>query len=942
MAQEPGPNQPYDPCPPESSLVPQCMDGSRICFNYNNAEFVCSPDYCWASGVIDDNAGIPASGVVTDQIIEIGSTYTITQGVVFKNCVFNMLGDSRINISPVTSGSAITKVTFQDCTFFNCYNMWQGIFVDASAAFKGLEFTFSNNIIEDAYIGLSLYELNSTYIIIDNSFRNNYIGISNLRQNGSALNASVVRNTFNQSVGLVTRTGSLLSTSMSGYPSSEAGIKYIRAITAVGATPTPSTAIASTANTFSCLTYGLETEAGVVTSTNNTFQDIKIFGIWATDGTMRASRCRFTGTGYRGIMTIGATLTATNNSFNGKCKEGIHAAGNINAEQLSVTGNNFTIAYNTWIYGIFIERPQANAGTHCTVAWNTFAVTASGGLACIYVADYSDATDVTQVAINSMTINDATGGGSGISVLMGNSDNFIVHDNNIHYGTICTAANFGISLFSAQNPSIGHLISYNNLSGIDVTSDPNHYAMTCGFHASRVQHTTFCENTINQSYRGFHFIAENDINLRENHLNTHYLGLRIDGGSGARIGIQGGCGNQWALDPNACINYAASVQSGANPLASRFIVPEGNVLPWLPPNNKLDPNPSLGMNWFHTGLYTQDYCNLSSMIAPTRKVTPYEKEVIIGTSTSSGVNLWELKLQSYTKLELFPSLRPSGSPEATFFYSSGNAIFGPFAQITQRIRNALTLSTIDQLAFDTSRNLIVQTLDNLELLDSSMDYSTMSNLSNLWFAQRAVLLQKAAVNALNEVALESIRNLQLDTILQSTLIYNAALATVQPYEAARKTLNELRIRHLLGQPMTQALYERALLLAQQDAASVGYANREVLPFLAPCDQALFPENEETDHERNETGNQVSLSPAGGIQVAPNPTGGLTELSLPQNTGGFIEAYNTNGEKMKTFSVDPGSTKMSLDLGNAPTGLYWLVFLDQTGKIIGRAKISIAH
>lgn len=928
--------QPYNPCPSTWFLSPQCFDGFRSCEYYS--QFPCSPNYCWASGGISNNAGIPTNGIVQNKTIEIGGVYTITQGVTFLNCVFKMHGDSRINLSPLN----ITNITFQGCTFLGCGEMWQGIFVDASAT-PHTYFKFWGNTIEDAYNGLNLDEM-APYSIADNTFRNNHIGISNLRQNGSLLNASIIRNTFLQSSDLATKIGSLIGLAMPDYPLAHAGIKLVRASAAVGSGTFPQSNVF---NTFICLVNGIVSENGTVASNNNSFQSISQYGIWAIDGTINVGSCQFLSGGYIGIWAEGANLWAQDNSFKGDWIEGIHSMGNTNAEHIEISKNRFTIIHNNWENGIFLSRPQASVGITSIISFNIFAVNSNPtSMHCIYVDDFVDATGETKIVENNITINTSNGGIFGIWLNVGNSARFSVIRNTIFFGTISTNyASWGIAMIKSGNVSLSaeHTIAYNNVSGISANLAVDN-AVQCGIHVIGIKNADFCSNTVDNSFWGFHFTGKNDIRLRENYFNHHYEGLFLAGTS-PTIGKQEGRGNQWNLDPDACVHFAAK-NSNSNPLTSEFTVDqfdEGIALPWLPPNLKLDPDPG-SIDWFHTVLDVDplDHCVLTFSEPNPRALAPYEQSVVLGTSDLGGAALWDLKREVYAALLIYPDLRPASSPEETFFNNLNNTVIASFGQVTQQIRNALNVSTLNQQTFDTYRTAIGDALDSLAVLDNSVDYSSINNLTNTWFAQRAVLLQQVALNAGFESTFEQSRNLQVYAALQNALTYNAGIACSLPYESARKTLNELRIRQLLDQPITQALYQQALALAQQNPIATGYATEEVLPFLAPCDQALYQDSDEDNSERGQEQKDADLANAGKIRAAPNPTNGAIEVNLPSQKGSLIAIYNANGQQIKAISLEPYMIKVSFDLSQNPSGLYWIVFTNEQGKTLDTTIISVSH
>jgi Secretion system C-terminal sorting domain len=945
-AQEIEPNLPYNPCAAAQSLTSQCITGERICEYYNYPQFTCSPGYCWASGPIPVNAGIPPNGIVQNQVIEIGSTYTITQNVQFINCIFKMLGDSRINVSPNPSGASPNNIAFQGCTFFSCISMWQGIFISTNNATNGLQFSFINNILEDAYIGLTLDEPNSTYVISDNSFRNNHIGITNFRQNGLPLNAVIVHNTFHQSADLAPRVGSLAPPFvMPDYPKSHAGIKYVQTTSTIGAN---STNPSSTENLFKCLVYGIVSDHATISSNNNKFQTIGLHGIFSTEGTLNANKCQFVGGGTDGIHASGSNLKVLTNDFSGDWQSGVYSRLNTSAENISITGNVFSIGYHGWVYGIFVERPQANGGVSCSILGNQFTITSNPSifLDAIKVMDFVSATGQSRIERNRINVNTTSGGVNGISCVVGTSDNFIISYNTITYGTISSAANFGIFLqgVNAQNLSAGNLARHNSITGSNAGPtilDP--HGLICGFHSANLQSFEFCDNTIDQTGRGFHFVGVNDIILRENHLNNHVLGIRIDGGANARIGDQRGRGNQWDLNSNACIAFAASVGSPADPFFSEFVVPEGTSLPWLPPSSKLDPNPTMpGQGWFRFGIEAFDYCQPPTNNEPPRAISPIENEVILGMSTLENPWLWQYKKEIYAKLLICPELRPEGSPEAEFFDSFISSNISQFAQISKGIIDVLKILQTDQSAYDEYTESISFSLDSLSSLDQSIDFSTLENLTPNWFGLRLEQLAKASNSAINSTLLETARRHQLIVALEELINQNNEIATIELYEAATKALNSFYISHLIGQSIDENNYQELLSWVAQEDHLIGGIASSLVSFLAPCDQKRFRVVEGLDTERHAHENLTTTKIGLDLQAYPNPASGLLNIRLPENSGGSVSVFNTTGVLCSFSTVVPDSKLVTIDLKKSPSGFYWIVFANEYGQKIAATKVQIVN
>jgi len=180
--------------------------------------------------------------------------------------------------------------------------------------------------------------------------------------------------------------------------------------------------------------------------------------------------------------------------------------------------------------------------------------------------------------------------------------------------------------------------------------------------------------------------------------------------------------------------------------------------------------------------------------------------------------------------------------------------------------------------------------------------------------------------------------------LQDALTYNTSITTAQPYGIARKTINKLHLSRLLALPMTEELYEDALTLVQQDDEEDGGATiEEGIRFLGPCDQGEYWDKEEyPQEERGAISSGQHSAKEQALVVAPNPNAGFFEVSLPQKTGGMLMAYIIQGQKIKTLLVAPGVSKVSLDLGQFPNGLYWIALSNEEGKILGTAKVSVSH
>ena len=875
-----------------------------------------------------------------------------------------MLGDARVNVSPV--GTSLMNVNFENCDFYGCNNMWQGIVVDASGVPNGLLFTFIDGNIEDAYKGLTLDEgfngdLAQNYQITNNTFRNNHIGITNLRQVGGSLNALVRKNQFFQTANLAARIGSLIDDNdpnmpplMPGYPIAYAGIKYVNIATTIGVN------LNGEANFFRCLLNGLITEGhrSSVTSINNTFERITDRGIWSYRGYITVLGCTFgVGSGVC-VFTESASLNAKTNVFGGNWVGGIHSIGNNNAQSIMINNQNqFNIVGSLWEFGILVERPQALLGpvaTHCTIDHNTFDVAgAVEYFTCITLQDFVDATDKAQIAWNIININSTSVPNSGIGAVMGNSDKLLIEENIITYGGvgINTVGGFGIVLVSidafVQNTSQGHVVRHNTVSGPSaVELGPLH----CAIHSASVQGIEYCDNDVDYSRWGLHFKFDcGDVALRQNHMHHHTVGLEIEGLDMPGIGPQSGRGNTWNIPNGDCIDWAVHHDvPGAFVITSPFRVPEFTNPPfrYMPHNTKISPNPTImgpNLNWFLELAVDFDHCVPGLEGETPRKLTAYEKQLVDGLSPYTGTTLWDLKLRAYTKLLLHPELRPAGSPEAAFLNGLANTTISSFGQVVQMMGSSLAMSASDQQSFDNYNTSTQQAAENLTAWDASQNYSSTNNLTVTWFANRMALLQQMATNAANKASLEASRNAQVSANLQNALAYNTSISTSQPYEVARKALHDIWLRRLLHEPMTQTYYQQILALAQQDPASSGQAARAAANFVAPCDRYLFPYTDDEGGEAQRGSGRDKEEKAIGtvaLRLTPNPSTGQVEVSMPPNIAASFVVMNAYGQPVRKVEIAEGTRSISLDLTQLPSGLYWGVLLNAQGRSIAAEAISL--
>lgn len=916
-------------------MPPGCQTEYHTCESFDT-QYLCSPGYCFITP-ISPNAGIPPSGVVVGQTIEIDGDYQISQSATFVNCHFKMRGGARITVAPMSSG--IVSVTFDNCYFFSCAQLWYGIAVNASGTSE-LDFTFKNCSMEDAYQGLLLDEgaLNR-YFIKDNVFFNNHLGITNRQQNGTPLNAMILKNKFYSTDDLAQIPANMSTVSMPFYPLSYAGIEFIETIASVGRGPDDQ-------NEFYCMLFGLMNNLGAVRSSNNSYYDINQTGngIWVYNGTQVSMGDSFHSAGNIALLARASNLLVAVNHFDGRSETGIQSENNLNAEIVEIWRHNvFDISEDSWRNGVKLNRSHAvGAGYHNRIAYNRFNV--SGNAKSVYpvmVSDLVSATDELHITGNRINVNQNAGTVYGIWTTVSGSDGIKIRDNQIGYSNPEPFGSFGIFLQGAglsSNTSANHTLSRNVITGQSAD------ALQCCIHTLRVQNMEFCENTVDYSRWGLHFVGQSALALRENKIRHHQIGVYIgtSGGGDHRIGQQSGRGNTWSdqtLDPNDCTLFSARVENGSIPENSQFLVHESSAMPFLPPGGKIFPN-TMPMWLRYDPSVNEDYCIPSEgSPLPPVQLTPFEVELIEGASVLTGTALWDLQRRTYLKLLLHPGLRPAGSAAEVFFNSLAGTPIAAFGSVQEQINTALALSASDQQLLDGYRQAMNQALDSLHLLDSLTAISAAQGFSTAYYNGRAALLQQVADNKADENATTTARNQQVSAGLQTALAMNNAIITNTIWEAARKTLNEIYIRSLLAEPLTQGRYQQILNLAGAIPEDAGEATQDAILFLGPCDQDRFLVNE-SDIEAQKAAQASAVDVLPNVKVRPNPTNGEVFADLPVNFTGKLVVFNYTGKVIAIVTVIEPVNIIPLHLNGQPSGLYWVTAYDSNGTQVSSARISL--
>jgi hypothetical protein len=929
---------------PGTALPTTCSSSPipSLCEMY--PDFEPSEGYSFKDGAV--NGGFTTGQVISNRYILVGGTYEITTSVDFTNCVFAILPGGRILISP--SASAVNR--FQQCKFFglDCGYMWKGIECRPQAG--NYQLLFYQCKLEDAYIGLSLREgIDYTYTINDTGFTNNYIGISNETQNNTPLKAFINECGFLTTRSLLTPGAGLPN--MPYWPFAWCGIE----VTNTSFIPSGGLSQANNSfNRFSCMINGIISNNSNMFALYCTFANMDIQngrGIWSTGGQLTAAYCTFTDQGHTGVLAEGSNLTATRNSFVGQWKKGILSQLNSLGQLVNINNNTFNLPIaSSWDNCIELHRSKVkfvNTPAHNIINANVIqAVGVGSSFDGIRVFDNLEiAKDECRIYDNEISVTGG-GGSNGIYVQCANGDNFRIYDNDaITFTGTFTGIVWGIAMIQPGVASgKNHSINRNRVVGAYVGTDPN---TTCAIHISGFDDNliSVCENIVDNSEHGFHFVSRNDAcELRENHMNHHTFGILVGPTStSASSGVQYGRGNTWLPDPDACTDKAAKCDMGADPILSRFIIREPNTstYTYLPNANKLDPAPS-SQNWFFFDAnIPADYCDEDPLPQADEGLTNGQNMLIAGTLTGlSEVDYWLAERGLYLKLMGHPELRPTGSAASSWFSSKMNSSVATYAQFDAAVMEVADLGSTESPLLYTNRTQVSSMLEYAASLSPNFN---LANWPTSASPTRDSLLTSISATNSSIVGIQTNAQLTRTQSLTNLAAQQTNLPANATWEMHQKQINAVLVARLQGITPDAALYTQLLQIADQQGG--GDMALAAFGLLSPCDQALrmhYLEGLEVEG-RHQTVTQPATARLvdTNLQISPNPNTGEFTVNIRGQEGKSytLLVYNAQGKVMQDAMPVSSNTTISINL-RPVGGLYVLALYDMEGQAVAFSRFII--
>lgn len=922
----------------------ECFTGKNLCDEYANFE---PSEEIYKIGTdvnsVTTNQGIPVGGLVTGKDIEVHGTYRITVAVQFKNCNFKMHAGSKI----IFETSTATYLRFYFCNFFSCEEMWEGIRVENSASAN--QFIFSGCHIEDAFKALTVKET-GTVAILNTYFVNNFISITNLKQDGSVISGTIRGNTFTETAELRPLLPKFIAEILAN-SLRDCGIYLVNTRAFIG-----SPGLASYINLFTCINNGIYAIDCEILSRNNHFDymgqgDSPGAGIESIGGTLTVKdKCKFTDISFLAVTTTGANLTAYNNDFLGDMFFAIESKENDNGEEIDIHHNRMNLTGPNCYIGINVDRSNGmgdllvsytmvndNFITASLPTTNTY--TFSG----IYVGSADNATDEVQILRDTVRINGSTPSANGITVYLGfTGDNIRIEHNDIKYANTTNPFGFshGIEINGAHPfGGINHKVRNNLVEGTT-----GNFPAFCGIHTSQGNNVEYCYNTMNDVFNGMHFGLNNAVEIRENRLNRHQKGLWISTSDPINfptfIGVQTRRANEWLGAFGDYIQFTAHCDNCTNTAQSRFII-ETNTQPRFPFPALLNPPISgSASDWFRTVAGDLDLCNHDTI--KLGKEGSFEEMVKEGTSGLPASMEWDWKRQLILKQSFYPDAEISDL-EQMFYEGLVGSSAGAYAEIMKRVIEAQKMTPEQYQTIRGYRSVIQQKMKEWEELSIAYASDDPENPSQEYTDAVEALFPALTAAAQNEQDWELAREAELRTLLLEIREANDALAVTEGagWMEAQKLLNKVTLNHLLKESVSETDYAALLEIAAGDAASVGMAKIEVLKWLYPWDAAPYEQASDHSEGMERSRPVVSTLTDGNIfQATPNPSTGIVQLSLPKDLkNARLQVLNASGRVVLERHLS-SDISLSLDLSNQPTGLYSIVLRDIEKGTQRAVKVAI--
>jgi hypothetical protein len=855
------------------------------------------------------------------------ATVFFDRNVSMQNCTVRIGNNSKIIIE-----GSYGLSTSNDCVFAECGNMWDGIVIKESAYVQLDDTDFQN-----AKSALAFEKDFDTYNtrITACDFTNNNIGILVGQKFGSQ-DIIFTPQAFhgNNFIG-----GNLLLPMYGKI--SYAGIYIYRSPTAI-------VGDYSDINTFRNSLYGVYASSSSVGVVGCEFYYMAVqsgtggYGIYSNGNFMGVARSSFGENAIGGIYAqlIRSLVVFDNCIFDGNEKYGIFCRYNPLPGYFWVFNNFFTMNKEEDVSAIYHERiPTGASSSSYNLIYNNSVVVPSSpakshdvSLIDIY-APYGGS-DQFNIEKNFIGVNSRSTAIHGIYVRAATGSNSLsIFDNDISYsnpfapteiiGSLGIAAEF----INGQ----GNKINFNDVeSTLHPTATPEERTsyIKCGIHLANSPNFEVCENTLNETYRAFHFAGDlNFCDFAKNTIGSHYHGLHcvLWQGMATNLGQQDWHQNVWLTNANDYLGYAAKYDDG-DPLSIFNVDATTNPSHEPPSINK--------SNWFFDIPTGESSSNCVIPTVRTPEINDSDEKAMNETyPVESAAAQWDMERELLLKLLTYPELMPVNSPAEDWYAGKENSSPWKFANTAKAYRDAFVFPSNLQSALDSLYALHNETWDYVRELDSLQRINPYTVDSTILQDQIAAYSELSQLQEALEGALEDCKDFT-ETGLHDASEWIDELPTATIYEENLKNLYLIDVKIAHGDSLTEADYDILRDIANQCTVEGGSAVRSA-PYRLPHAEAVTYLSEEVAEDACEVEErQQAVSQPRNIEffTRPNPANDMLTVLLSETVSGTWEIYNLTGKLVLEGSIPTNSLSFFVPLGDIAEGIYFLQLADASRQV----------
>lgn len=859
--------------------------------------------------------------------IEDGSTVHFDRNVTMEKCTVRVGSNSRIIIE-----GAYGLKTSNECLFTGCYAMWNGIEVSASS-YVDLDDTEFWNARSTIFFKKDFNTYNTR--IKNCTFKSNDIGIEVGRfQNNVDINTVFTPQQLHDNV----FEGGNLITPLSGHKSFAGISLYKCAFAFIGM---------SGENTFKNLNVGIacRNTSAIISRANFSSMYIQFgtggYGITSGESHLYVYGCHFSDDATGGVYSENAkSLSVLESEFAGEEQYGIFSENSTKLAYATIMNNVFTLNKAAEISAIYHERsPSGGLSSISDKVYNLIDhndITVTNDHAKTHdislIDVYSPFNGLNRFPIqnNIITVNSRSTPIHGIYV-RGASNKLEILGNTLDYpGTPAPSqitATLGIAVeevFGGSNKLDDNTITSTFWS--NATPEEKTSYIKCGIHLYKSPGFQVCGNTLDDTYRAFHFAGDlSYCDFAVNNIGRHYHGIHcikwLDGVQ-TNLGIQDWHENVWSTSASDYSGYAAKYDDAMS--APFTFKVDGSILGNMPPSISI-------LNWVFNLPTGESNSNcVNSTDPPTHEITDADIEVMNETyPVESDAGQWDLERELLLKLLTSPELMPANSFEETWYESKENSSPWKFAKAEKAFLDAYEFpdqlqSGLDSLysRYEVLRNDLLE-LDSLQRIDPyNIDNDILQD-------------QVAASEAFEEVreAIDSLRS-ECDAYTLSGLAdaedLNDDLPDTAAYEANLKNVYEIAVKSALGNALTENDYDLLRAIAGQCPLEGGPAVR-IAPYHLPHAETVSYLREEQGGEACEAleRSQTGLSPGFVVSLAPNPAQDFINVRLPRRHLSTYSIYDATGKRQLESTPGILSVETTIEVKRLPAGIYFIRLTDDS-------------